>query len=359
MPGGHDYQHPISMNWSTTSSGEARRELSRAISAQLTRASEALDVGKDLASTVHEARRAIKRARALLRMADPWPKSSPADSTLRDASRVLAVLRDADVRVLTAQNVRDGSPSSGPIPVPPHLLESLEEERRRRFAECGSAEGPLQAAGVLLRSAIVEVRDTRALGEFADPEQNGSGDTEEAGSGGPAETASGGIGETASGGMELLRLGLGASYAAVLMRSDPAADEPGEGPADERSHKLRKRVKDLRYQLEFLDTGQPKLGRLVRDLHHLTDLLGDRNDLVTLTRYAASADVLSESEHAALIAHIEGGKRSLRSEAAALSARLFKEEPDSFVRRIEAWLAPGQGPPLSPNQGRTQGPPQG
>ena len=67
MPGGHDYQHPISMNWSTTSSGEARRELSRAISAQLTRASEALDVGKDLASTVHEARRAIKRAAETLR----------------------------------------------------------------------------------------------------------------------------------------------------------------------------------------------------------------------------------------------------------------------------------------------------
>ncbi len=335
------------MNWSTTSSGEARRELSRAISAQLTRASEALDVGKDLASTVHEARRAIKRARALLRMADPWPKNSPADSTLRDASRVLAVLRDADVRVLTAQNIRDGSPSSGPSPVPPHLLESLEEESRRRFAEWGSAEGPLQAAGELLRSAIMEVGDTRAPGTSAGPEQTGSGGTE----------------ETGSGGMELLRLGLGASYAAVLMRSGPAADEPGEGPADERSHKLRKRVKDLRYQLEFLDThgrlGQPKLGRLVSDLHHLTDLLGDRNDLVTLTRYAASADVLSESEHAALIAHVEGGKQALRSEAAALSARLFEEEPDSFVRRIEAWLVPGQslgqGPPLSPTQGPTQG----
>ena len=356
MPGGHHYQHPIGMNWSATSSGEARRELSRAISAQLTRASEALDVGKDLASTVHEARRAIKRARALLRMADPWPKSSPTDSTLRDASRVLAVLRDADVRVLTAQNIRDDSPSSGPSPVPPHLLDSLEEERRRRFAEWGSADGPLQAAGELLRSAIVEIGDTRAPGTSSGPEQTGSGGTEEA----------------SSGGMELLRLGLGASYAAVRTRSDPAAvegpvdepaDEPLDKPLDERSHKLRKRVKDLRYQLEFLDTGgclgQPKLDRLVKDLHHLTDLLGDRNDLVTLTRYAASADVLSESEHATLIAHVEGGKQALRSEAAALSARLFQEEPDSFVRRIEAWLAPGQSPPQGPPQGRTQGPTQG
>jgi hypothetical protein len=54
------------MNWSATSGGEARSELSRAISALLTRASEALNVGKDLASTVHEARWAIKCARGII-----------------------------------------------------------------------------------------------------------------------------------------------------------------------------------------------------------------------------------------------------------------------------------------------------
>ncbi len=66
MPGGHHCQHSIGMSWSATSGGEARSELSRAISAQLTRASEALNVGKDLASTVHEARRAIKCARGII-----------------------------------------------------------------------------------------------------------------------------------------------------------------------------------------------------------------------------------------------------------------------------------------------------
>ena len=112
---------------------------------------------------------------------------------------------------------------------------------------------------------------------------------------------------------------------------------------DERSHKLRKRVKDLRYQIEFLDTGHPKFARLVRDLHHLTDLLGDRNDLATLSAHAASADAMSEIERVALIARIDDLKQALQSEAAALSARLFEEEPDSFVARIEAWVAPPQG----------------
>jgi CHAD domain-containing protein len=328
------------MNWSATSGGEARSELSRAISAQLTRASEALDVGKDLASTVHEARRAIKRARALLRLADPWPRNSPADSTLRDASRVLAVVRDADVRVLTAQNIRDGSPSAGPNLVPLHLLESLEEERRQHFAEGGSADGPLREASELLRSAIVEVRDA------------------------PAPESLAGVGETGSGGRELLRLGLGASYRAVQMQSRPAAgagpvEASVEAPVDERSHKLRKRVKDLRYQLEFLDThgrtGEPKLGRLVRDLHHLTDLLGDRNDLATLTHYAASAEVLSETERAALTAHVQGEKQALQSEAEAVTARLFGEEPDSFLRRIESLMPQREAQRVPQPQGRTQG----
>ena len=340
MPGGHHHQHSVGMNWSAASSEEARSELSRVVSAQLARACKALELGKDLASTVHEARRAIKRARALLRLADPWQTNSPTDATLRDASRALAVVRDADVVVLTAKDIRDGSPSSQPSLVPLHLLESLEEERRRRFAESGSADGPLHAATALLRSVVLEVRDAQAPEAMAGPERTGSDSMEETGSGGTEEMA--------SGGMELLRLGLGASYAAVRAQSGPAA---GEGPVDEQSHKLRKRVKDLRYQLEFLDTGQPKLGRLVRDLHHLTDLLGDRNDLAVLSRYTASANVLCQPERAALTAYVEGRKQALRSEAVELSARLFEEESDSFVRRIEAWVTPPQGPP----QGRPQG----
>ena len=307
----HHHHDSVGMNWRNASSDDARNQLSRAVSVQLARACEVLEAGKDLASTVHEARRAIKRARALLRLADPWPSNSSTDATLRDASRALAVLRDADVMVLTAEDLRDGSPSSEPDLVPLHLLESLEEERARRFAESSSVDGPLRVAGELLRSVVAEVQDPPAPEGMAGPES------------------------TTSGGMELFRLGLGASYASVQARADTAA---GEGPIDERSHKLRKRVKDLRYQLEFLDTGQPKLGRLVRDLHHLTDLLGDANDLATLSRYTASADVLCETERAALTAHVERGKQRLRSEAATLSTRLFEEEPDSFVRRIEVWV---------------------
>ncbi len=303
------------VNWNALGIEGARRELSLAVSAEIARARAVLSERADLASSVHEARRAIKRARALLKLADPWPRGTHIDFALRDASRALAVLRDADVRVLTADGLHNNSASSEPTAVPAQLLESLQEERGRLFAESGAAGGPLRRAESLL-SVALEIMEREAL-ELASRHDS-----------------------TASNGLELLRLGLGASYESARARSDP---ESNEGPVDEHAHKLRKRVKDLRYQLEFLETCQPQLGRLVTDLHHLTDLLGDANDLATLSAHTASTDVLCETERSTLTAHVEGAKQVLRSEAASLSERLFEEEPDSFVRRIEAWVTPLQG----------------
>lgn len=298
------------------SSEDVRGELSRAISAQLARAGGALASKTDVPSSVQEARRAIKRTQALLKLADPRPRVSHTDRSLREASRALTVLRDADMVTLTAEDIRADARSPEPNVIPLRMLESLKAERERRFAEASSAHGPLRVADELLRSVIVQIGESQALQVTA------------------------GLGPPAADSMELLRLGLGASYASAWTRSDP---HTGEGPADERSHKLRKRVKDLRYQLEFIGEGQPKLGQLVRDLHHLTDLLGDRNDLATLTAFTATDDVLSENERASLTARVEGMKSALRLEVTTLSARLFEEEPDSFVGRIEAWMTPPQG----------------
>ena len=63
-----NHHDSIGMNWSAESSEDTRDVLSRAISAQLARAREVLDSGTDPAASVHEARRPIKRARALLRL---------------------------------------------------------------------------------------------------------------------------------------------------------------------------------------------------------------------------------------------------------------------------------------------------
>ena len=150
------------MNWSAESSEDTCDALSRAISVQLARAREVLDVGTDPAACVHEARRAIKRARALLRLAYPWPTNSPIDGPLRDAGRALAVLRDADVLVLTAKDIRESSEFAKTNVVPSYLLESLEEEREQRFTESGSPDGPLRTADELLGSVTVEIGEPKA-----------------------------------------------------------------------------------------------------------------------------------------------------------------------------------------------------
>ena len=322
------------MNGSTGRNQHAHGPLARAISEQIQRALEVVDSREDVAQAVHEARRAIKRARALLRLAAPPPRTSQTAFALRDAGRALAGLRDASVVVATAEGLHgESGPNEVPM-VPQTLLESLEEERARRFKESGSAKGPLQVAGGLLRAMVAEAQQFQAQDDTA-------GQTPEA-----------------SGGVELLWSGVRAAYTAVRLRSDPAdgqgtTQRPGSGEehrpvdrqeaVDERSHKLRKRVKDLRYQLEFLNTGHPKLDRLVRDLHHLTDLLGDRNDLAVFGEIAAATDVLSEGKRSALSAHIESRKQTLGSEAKALSDRLFEEATDPFVSRVREWVTLPQG----------------
>ena len=312
------------IDWSTASTEEARGELSRGFCVEVARALDVLDDDTDVASSVHEARRAIKRARALLRLAVPPPIDSPTDCALREASRALAVLRDADVLVSTAVDVRDGSAPLGRGVVPSRLLDALQEEKERRFTASGSNDGPLKEAAQILRAVADGVEDGPAHEAVLD-----AGATAPR----PVEVAP-------SDGMELLRLGLSASYGSIRAQFDL---DPNPRSADEQSHKLRKRVKDLRYHLEFLATGEPKLDRLVRDLHHLTDVLGDRNDLAILSEYAASADALSDVERDALITHTEGRKQELGSEVAALTGRLFEEDAESFVRRIAAWVSPTHG----------------
>ncbi len=206
----------------------------------------------------------------------------------------------------------------------------------RGISAAGKTDGPLRTAGKLLRNAAREIGDLQA----------------------PESVV--GLPPAAADRTGVPWLGLRASYTAVQSRSDPSDEEgpPDEErsavadrnasalpdhPADERSHKLRKRVKDLRYQLEFLDVGHHRLGRMIRDLHHLTDLLGDRNDLAVFAEVANNTPVLDQLERAELSAHVERKKRALGSEAASLSARLFEEDADSFVRRVVGWVTELKG----------------
>jgi CHAD domain. len=102
-------------------------------------------------------------------------------------------------------------------------------------------------------------------------------------------------------------------------------------------HEWRKQVKYLWYHTRILCPLWPgPLDALSDELERLSDLLGHDHDLVVLRDIAASAD-LDESESDALAALVTRRCGELRREAAPIGARLYAERPKLFLRRVQAY----------------------
>lgn len=98
------------MGWRLDIEATAAEEVARLLRDQSQAATEALS-GEDRAKGVHEARKASKRCRALLRAARPgWPAEAwrEAFDRYRDAARAIATARDAAVRLQTFDGLADG-----------------------------------------------------------------------------------------------------------------------------------------------------------------------------------------------------------------------------------------------------------
>jgi CHAD domain-containing protein len=202
-------------------------------------------------SPVHEARRSLKFARALLRLArdaSAEPAGTEASipeelDRLRDLGRDLSTFRDAEVLVETAEAlVAFGLPDTGRWAP---LVERL-RARNRRVAEASGAEEIRARVIRGLRAATR--RSPRAVPDALSVERVRTG----------------------------LRRSHGRGREAMVQ-----ATGPGGTAADH--HRWRKRVKDLRHQLELLEPLRPpEIPATAEELHHLGDLLGHANDLVVL-----------------------------------------------------------------------------
>jgi CHAD domain-containing protein len=108
-------------------------------------------------------------------------------------------------------------------------------------------------------------------------------------------------------------------------------------------HEWRKRAKDLRYQLEFLSSLWPGvLPAVVDDLHELTDLLGQANDIDLLT---CTLEMIPRPEQedlfrSPMVRGFHDWQRELRKEGLRVGARLYSDKPGVMVSRMEAcWEA--------------------
>ena len=250
------------------------------------------------AEAVHSARKDIKKARALLRLARPGLAEATyraENDALRDIARSLTAAREADVLTETFELVAERL--VGRVPEPE--LDGL----RVRTAEI--ADG--------LRSP--ESRDSAD----AVPEQTVSALAEAAARARALDLDCCDTGTLVAGSVRAYARG---AKALATAHDDTTA---------EHLHEWRKRAKDLWYHQRLLRDAWPEVLKAQADAaDRLTKLLGDDHDLAQL------ADHLPDEP--AVLDAIAELRAELQGDAWHLGHRLYAEKPKAFGRRLARYL---------------------
>jgi CHAD domain-containing protein len=255
--------------------------------------------GKDPVGAVHQARKEVKKARSLLRLARPGFDKRVyrrENRTLRDGARSVAHVRDADVMVETVDGLRERFVGQLPARAFTNLRRRLKRQADRTRKQAGNELG----AELVEALAVVggRIEDWRL---------------EEAG-------------------WSIVHKGIARAY----RRGRRAFATADADPTTANLHELRKRVKDLWYQERLLKPAWPAvLGAQADEAHALSDLLGDDHDL------AALAERLREepSEGSdAILELIDKRRAELLARIRALGRRVYAEKPKPFARRLRSYL---------------------
>lgn len=237
---------------------------------------------------VHEARKDLKKLRALLRMT----RGELGDATFRrenlcfrDAGRELAGVRESDVMLDTLKTL------DLPAGVEYELRTAIQGYRARNGGDVRRTASTGVVA--MLREARERVEDW------------------------PLERDS----------FDALRKGLERTYRHG--RRDFRAAQGA--PTVEALHEWRKRVKDLWYQHTLLrELWPPVMQAVGSEAHQLANRLGDDHDLATLADWVR--------EHAAaepeFFEAVESRRSELQVEAMALGERLYADKPGPYARRL-------------------------
>jgi CHAD domain-containing protein len=276
---------------------------------------------------VHEARKRLKKLRALVRLVrDAIGEKAyrRENRCFRDAGRALSAARDAAVLVdafdKLLEHFKDHVAAGSLTSVRRRLL-ARRREAMRQHGEGGGRTEALRG----VRAAKQHVAKWKV------------GDDEFA---------------ALKGGLERMH-----------RQGRDALAEATRDPAFEKLHELRKRVKDLWHITQLLEPSwSEELGRSGDELHELSDLLGDDHDLAVLHQ-TLQGDTGGEDRNgdrgfgpaddlAALAALIGARRRELQDAALKLAERLYAERPKAFVRRLagywDAWKTPPASQPVAP-----------
>jgi CHAD domain-containing protein len=266
---------------------------------RLDHARDQLADGDPDANAIHEARKDLKKLRAVLRLLrrrfgeDVYRREN---AGARDTGRLLAGARDARVRLDTlARLVEDGLAGEEQVGA---LRSRLEAELHARAVDDDAISLPL--------ARIAEARRRAEAWPVG--------------------------GE----GWDAVGAGLKRSYGRGRARMADAL----ERPSVENLHEWRKRVKDLWYHLRILAPAWPPVvDALAEEAHVLSELLGDDHDLAVLAAHARrNHDAFEDpGDLDALLEAIARRRAELQADAVSIGRRLYSDEPRAFLARTKAW----------------------
>lgn len=275
------------------------RALARCATEELDRAIQELTEGvnKDPVRAVHNARKAIKKERSLLRLARGALSSGRRrreNAALREAARGLAGVRDADVLVATVDALSERFVGQLPATTFDGIREQLAS---RRGVNGASAQG--FDADVVERLRAVRLR-VDGWSPSAD-------------------------------GWDALEPGMVRTH----KRGRKAFKRARASHSFEDLHEWRKRVKDHWYHQRLLaDVGGPVVRGAAKDAHHLSDLLGEDHDMGMLRAELTHDAIHAAVDVDAVVKLIDHRRSELQDEAMAIGARLYAERPAAFARRM-------------------------
>ena len=249
----------------------------------------------DQVEAVHDARKDVKKLRAVLRLVRPTIGEEVyqrENARHRDAARLLSGTRDAQVRSETLRALANRF-SQDP---PPGGWGSL-----------GEALEPDAIAGLdeLRREAADQIEKGReALTMLGLP-------------GTDSEVLGAGLRRTDARGRRRLR--------------EAAAD-----PSAERLHELRKRAKDLWYHLRLVGPAcEPALDPLISRADRLSDLLGDDHDLAVMSEWLDDGDDQLDPEVRSHLQRLIGQRRlEIQIELFDCAETIYHEKPKAFAARV-------------------------
>jgi CHAD domain-containing protein len=252
---------------------------------------------------VHDARKALKRLRALvrsLRVALPKDRFRSENRRLAEAGRKISPLRDLHVQLHTLEKLR-GKDDSACEPVKRRLLRRQESCLRQIPALRKTVRQMLQDSGQSIRSV---------------PLQHASAEDFAAG---------------------LQRIYKQGRKAFKLARHNPTARNLHEG---------RKKAKSLGYGFELIEGVRPKkVSALIRCAEKLTDALGDDHDLFMVLMALRHEHKASPSRDFRRLAKRIAGKRAkLKKKGLKTARRLYREKPPAFGQRLNHYFCRADTP---------------